>query len=110
MFPLGDDNTARRSTPVVVYGLILVNVAVWLLQLTMGDPFTMGFSTVPYEITHGTDLVGIRRIEVGGEVHNLRHFAGPTPKAPQGNIQGRPRRLILGMPRKASPLSSTIYR
>jgi hypothetical protein len=32
------------------------------------------------------------------------------PKAPQGNIQGRPKRLSLGMPRMASPLSSTIYR
>ena len=79
MFPLGDDNTARRTTPVVVYGLILMNAVVWLLQLTMGDAFTMGFSTVPYEITHGTDLVGVQRIEVGGEVHPLRHFPGPTP-------------------------------
>ena len=29
------------------------------------------------------------------------------PKAPQGNIQGRLKRLNLGMPRKASPLSSS---
>ena len=28
------------------------------------------------------------------------------PKAPQGNIQGRSKQLSLGMPRKASPLSS----
>jgi hypothetical protein len=28
-------------------------------------------------------------------------------KAPQGNIQGRPKQLSLGMPRKASPLSSS---
>ena len=28
------------------------------------------------------------------------------PKAPQGNIQGRLKRLSLGMPQKASPLSS----
>ena len=27
-------------------------------------------------------------------------------KAPQGNIQGRSKQLSLGMPRKASPLSS----
>ena len=31
------------------------------------------------------------------------------PKAPQGNIQGRLKRLSLGMPRMASPLSSTIH-
>jgi hypothetical protein len=29
------------------------------------------------------------------------------PKAPQGNIQGIPKQLSLGMPRKASPLSSS---
>ena len=28
------------------------------------------------------------------------------PKAPQGNIQGRSKQLSLGMPKKASPLSS----
>ena len=28
------------------------------------------------------------------------------PKAPQGNIQGKSKQLSLGMPRKASPLSS----
>ena len=28
------------------------------------------------------------------------------PKAPQGNIQGRSKQLSLGMPRKASPISS----
>src|SRR3954470_17549611 len=47
--PLGDDNTGRRITPVVVYLLILANALVWFLQLTMGDLFTMGFSTIPYE-------------------------------------------------------------
>ena len=30
------------------------------------------------------------------------------PKAPQGYIQGRLKRLSLGMPRKASPLSSSL--
>jgi membrane associated rhomboid family serine protease len=79
MLPLGDDNSARRTTPVVVYGLILVNALVWLLQLSQGDAFTMGFSTVPYEITHGTDLVGVKRIVVDGHAQALRHYPGPTP-------------------------------
>jgi membrane associated rhomboid family serine protease len=77
--PLGDDNAARRTRPVVVYGLILVNVVVWLLQLSMGDAFTMGFSTIPYEITNGTDLVGTKRILVDGQSIALRHYAGPVP-------------------------------
>jgi membrane associated rhomboid family serine protease len=77
--PLGDDNAARRTRPVVVYGLILVNVLVWLLQLSMGDAFTMGFSTIPYEITNGTDLVGTKRILVDGQSIALRHYPGPVP-------------------------------
>jgi membrane associated rhomboid family serine protease len=77
--PLGDDNSSRRITPVVVYLLILANALVWFLQLTMGDRFTMGFSAIPYEITHGIDLVGVRRVVAGGEGHALHHYAGPTP-------------------------------
>jgi membrane associated rhomboid family serine protease len=77
--PLGDDNAARRTRPVVVYGLILVNVLVWLLQLSMGDAFTMGFSTIPHEITNGTDLVGTKRILVDGQSIALRHYPGPVP-------------------------------
>jgi membrane associated rhomboid family serine protease len=79
MLPLGDDNSARRTTPVVVYGLVLVNAVVWLLQLSLGDAFTMGFSTVPYEITHGADLVGVKRIVVEGHAQALRHYPGPSP-------------------------------
>ena len=78
--PLGDDNAARRTRPVVVYGLILVNALVWLLQLSMGDAFTMGFSTVPFEITNGTDLVGTRRIIVDGQSH--RPAALPRARSP----------------------------
>jgi membrane associated rhomboid family serine protease len=77
--PLGDDNSARRTTPVVIYLLILANALVWFLQLTMGDRFTMGYSTIPYEITHGVDLTGIKRVVLGGESHVLHHFRGPTP-------------------------------
>jgi membrane associated rhomboid family serine protease len=77
--PLGDDNTDRHITPVVVYALILANALVWFLQLTQGDPFTMGYATVPLEISTGQDLIGIKRIVVGGEAHPLRHYPGPTP-------------------------------
>ena len=77
--PLGDDNATRRTRPLLIYGLILANALVWLLQLSMGDAFTMGFSTVPYEITNGTDLVGVRRIVIDGHPLALRHYAGPQP-------------------------------
>ncbi len=79
VMPLGDDNSMRQTTPVVVYGLIAVNAVVWLLQLQAGEPFTNGYSTVAYEITHGTDLTGTRTLTIGGEAYPLRHYPGPSP-------------------------------
>jgi hypothetical protein len=50
LFPIGDDNSERRTTPFVNYTLIAINVAVFLYQL--GHPeFTGGYSVVPAEIT-----------------------------------------------------------
>jgi membrane associated rhomboid family serine protease len=77
--PIGDDNSERHRTPVVVYLLIAASALVWMLQLSRGDSFTMGFSTVPYEITHGVDLTGAKRIVVEGGAQTLRHYPGPTP-------------------------------
>ena len=56
-FPIGDDNTQRRITPLVNYTLIAINVAVFLYQLANPE-FTMGYSVVPAEITQGRDIVG----------------------------------------------------
>ena len=77
--PLGDDNSLRRSLPVVTYLLIAANAAVFALQLARGEAFTNGFSTVPYEITHHTDLVGDQTLEVDGHAYHLRHYPGPSP-------------------------------
>ena len=77
--PLGDDNTDRHSTPFVVFALVAINALVWFLQLSQGEPFTMAYATIPLEISTGEDLVGVRRIVVGGESHPLRHYPGPTP-------------------------------
>jgi membrane associated rhomboid family serine protease len=79
MFPIGDDNSGRKTTPYVVYGLILLNAIMFMAQLTLGDAFTMGWSAIPYEITHGTDLTGTDVIRSGGEAVALRHAPGPTP-------------------------------
>src|SRR5215813_10853982 len=74
LFPIGDDNTERRTFPVVNYALIAINVLVFLYQL--GHPeFTYGYSVVPAEITHGRDIDGV--VRVGGEA--LRLYAGPSP-------------------------------
>jgi len=47
MFPVGDDDTARRTVPVVTYGLIALNVLFFLLQLSSGDAFVEKWAFVP---------------------------------------------------------------
>ncbi len=79
VMPLGDDNLDRRTTPVVTYILIAVNVIVWLLELSGGERFINGFSAIPYEITHGTDLIGTQSIVVGGQTIAVPMYPGPTP-------------------------------
>jgi membrane associated rhomboid family serine protease len=65
VFPLGDDNTDRRSLPIVNIGLIVVNVLVFVFLQGMGanEKFTMAFSTVPKEIVTGKDIVTQDRVE-----------------------------------------------
>jgi membrane associated rhomboid family serine protease len=79
MFPIGDDNTGRGRRPWVVYGLIALNAVFFLAQLTLGDRFTNGWAAIPFEITHGTDLVGSYVIPVGERAVVLEHVPGPTP-------------------------------
>jgi membrane associated rhomboid family serine protease len=79
VMPLRDDDTDRRTVPVVTYALIAVNVLVWLLEIGLGEKFINGYSTVPYEITHHTDLVGLRSVQMGGQSFPIHLYPGPTP-------------------------------
>ena len=47
MFPIGDDNSARRTVPVVTYALIGLNLLVFFLELGGGDAFIMEWAFVP---------------------------------------------------------------
>jgi membrane associated rhomboid family serine protease len=47
MFPIGDDNSARRSVPVVTYILIVLNVLFFLVELNGGDAFIMEWAFIP---------------------------------------------------------------
>ena len=47
MLPLGDDNSARRITPIVTYVLIAINVLVFLLELNNGEEFIQRWAFVP---------------------------------------------------------------
>jgi len=47
MFPIGDDDSARRTTPVVTYVLIALNLLFFFVELSGGDPFIEHWSVVP---------------------------------------------------------------
>jgi membrane associated rhomboid family serine protease len=79
VLPLRDDDTDRHTVPVVTYALIAVNVLVWLIELSAGDRFINGYSTVPLEITQGKDLVGTQTVDVGGQSIPIQLYPGPTP-------------------------------
>src|SRR5437762_10824800 len=59
LFPIGDDNRGRTTTPVINYVLIAVNVLVFVFLQGLGsnDKFTYAYSTVPGEIITGKDIV-----------------------------------------------------
>ena len=71
MFPIGDDNSTRRSTPYVTYVLIAINVLVFLLELQNGQDFIREWAFVPVRfgadpatassifLTTFTDIVGM---------------------------------------------------
>jgi membrane associated rhomboid family serine protease len=58
VFPIGDDNSGRTSTPVVNYVLIAINVLVFVFFQGLGsnDRFTYAWATVPAEIKTGVDI------------------------------------------------------
>jgi membrane associated rhomboid family serine protease len=71
MFPIGDDNSEISITPYVNYGLIALNVLVFLLlqQAGYNDHFTYAFSLVPKEIMTGQDLAGTEIIrDMSGQI------------------------------------------
>ena len=47
MFPIGDDNSARKSFPLVTYALIALNVLIFFVELSGGDAFVMQWAFVP---------------------------------------------------------------
>lgn len=47
MLPIGDDNSSRRTVPVLTYALIALNVLFFFVELSGGDTFIMQWSFVP---------------------------------------------------------------
>jgi membrane associated rhomboid family serine protease len=83
ILPLGDDNSDRRSTPVLNYALIAINVIVFFVFQGMGNNirFTYALSTVPQEIVSGTDVVTADRVVTHPQTGEQFELPGlqPTP-------------------------------
>ncbi len=83
LFPIADDNSDRRTTPVVNYVLILTNILVFVFLQGLGnnEKFTYAFSTVPAEIVTGKDIVTRDRIVVQQFTGQRYEMPGlqPTP-------------------------------
>jgi len=47
MFPIGDDDTSRRTVPLVTYALIALNVLLFFVELSGGDAFIGKWAFVP---------------------------------------------------------------
>ena len=47
MFPIGDDDTSRKTVPLVTYALIALNVLFFFVELTGGDAFIEKWAFVP---------------------------------------------------------------
>jgi membrane associated rhomboid family serine protease len=56
MFPIGDDDSRRRTLPLVTYGLIVLNVLFFLVELNGGEAFIQQWSVVPRQLV--TNLAG----------------------------------------------------
>lgn len=64
VLPLYDDNSDRRLTPWVNYGIIVANLLVFVFLQNMGEnqSFTYRFSVVPREIVTGHDIATGARV------------------------------------------------
>jgi membrane associated rhomboid family serine protease len=47
MFPIGDDDTSRRTVPLVTYALIALNILFFIVELSGGDAFIEKWAFVP---------------------------------------------------------------
>ena len=80
MIPIGDEDTGPPGVPYVNIAIIAINVLVFVLLQLPNDAFTMGFSTIPKEITTGVDLVGPVSITLpDGSVGTIVEAPGPSP-------------------------------
>ena len=96
----------------MIYTVGIVWEQLWILSFTV--PKVKWFALYHSNLSHKVPLsfVWLKFSSFGWDVDMRRIRSEKTlrlgmPKAPEGYIQGRSKQLSLGMPRKASPLSSS---
>ena len=52
MLPIGDDNTSRRTVPLVTYALIALNLIFFFIEMGGGEPFIRQWSVVPRRLVN----------------------------------------------------------
>jgi membrane associated rhomboid family serine protease len=77
--PLGDDNTRRYRTPLIVWLFVVANALVWILELNLGERFIASYAAIPLELSTGTDITATKYISVQGERFPIEHGPGPRP-------------------------------
>lgn len=53
MFPIGDDNVIGGAKPYFSYGLILINVIIFFIQVSTPGSLVCEFATIPNDIVNG---------------------------------------------------------
>jgi len=76
LFPIGDDDRSLSGPATVTWTIFGVNVVVFLYQM-LHPEFTAGWSVVPYEITHGEDIVRPVLLQAGGQSVEIDQAPGP---------------------------------
>jgi len=80
MLPIGDEDQPGGGLPIVNLAIIAINVLVFILLQLPSDAFTMGFSAIPREITHGIDLTGPQVVALpDGTSATIDEAPGPSP-------------------------------
>jgi len=59
MIPLGDVSRRPTDFPIITLSLIIINVIVFILELTNGDAFVTKWSLVPADVSAGHHLITI---------------------------------------------------
>jgi membrane associated rhomboid family serine protease len=79
MIPIGDEDQPG-PLPFVNLAIIVINVLIFAVIQLQSDAFTMGFSVIPAEITHGVDLVGPVTIALPDGTNDvITEAPGPSP-------------------------------